>query len=223
MANRTEPRPRANPRLQAKAPWRSIAVDATPLTPPHFEHSFSDVLALRRTMRTLTMHAKSQVLGLVDHLCHVHTLRNAPEGQRLRKSNISAGALHPIDVIVLDGGDQEALLYNDIGRNFEVLAIADCAEFDRSIKRMRSIAPEAFGHLLLLAGHPARASSAYHDAAPLLWRDAGAIEQLLALGAFAAGAVYLPLGLLPSAAIRSIRGDGEEVIGVGCGVIGLPC
>ena len=165
--------------------------------------------------------SKAKVLGMVDQLCHAQFIQGSGD-LRMLKPAVSAGALHPIDIIVMDEVSNEPLLYNDVSRVFETLAVADAEKLPREIAKVRSMAPNARGHLLLLAGHLARVASAYENPSSLLWRDAGAVDQLLAMGAHAAGAAYLPLGGLPHAILQSIRGDSEEILCVGCGLIGAP-
>ncbi|MES1200039.1 MAG: hypothetical protein ABUS57_01145 [Pseudomonadota bacterium] len=208
--------------MAPKYNWHAIAIDAAALEAPRFERSFAEALQERRTERRLAALSKARALGLIDSLFCQLTAADRPEGTRVRKSAVSAGALHPIDVIVTDGpGVREPLLYDDVRRVFQVLQIRDQAELARSIGTLKEMVPQASGHLIVFAGHLNRVASAYDNPTSLLWRDAGAADQLMAMGAWAAGARYVPLGALPDPIIRSIRGDSEEVIGVGCGVLGV--
>lgn len=222
MANHTEPRPREWATLRTKSGWPAIAVDTTRFEPPQFHRPIAETIEARRTRRALDALSDAQTLGLIDRLCHAHLRSDGSEGVRMRKSAISAGALHPIDVIVIGDAERAPLLYNDSSRVFEILAVHNKAALAEAVANLRAMAPDARGHLVVLAGHLARVASAYENPESLLWRDAGAVDQLLAMGAFAAGGAYLPLGALPQAIVRSIRGNDEEVLGVGCGLIGRP-
>lgn len=217
----SEPRPSPDGVLRAKASWRCTGVEGECWVEPDFATGFADILSHRRTFRNLVPLARERTLGLVRHAFHALAMRRDGESFRQQKSVVSAGALHPIDLIIAGGPQIESpLLYDDLSDKFLLLEVRSEERLKETLARLSEISPEALGHIVVYAAHPMRVSSVYENAMSLVWRDAGAADQLLSMAAFAAGMTYLPLGALANDVIISIRGEDEEVIGVGCGIIG---
>lgn len=81
------------------------------------------------------------------------------------------------------------------------------------------VLPEANGTFFVLIADMARPSCAYANSASLVWRDAGAMLQTIALVAELFGLAYCPLGILGNEVIAALPSS-DQLMGVGAGAIG---
>lgn len=182
------------------------------------KRAFVDVFEQRRSARTLSPAPLELTVGA---LLFALTPRFWKEGDALRRSRrpaLSAGALHPISV----------LLFNDLGVHrvnadscmLEKLAFATEAR-DAWVSKCQQILPNANGAFLTLVADMARPMRAYAYSETLVWRDAGATLQTLALVAELFGLGFCPLGILGNEVTSSLS-SGGQLLAVGAAAIGLP-
>jgi hypothetical protein len=141
----------------------------------------------------------------------------------MRKAAISAGALHPVDALLISGPNVDGpIVYDDESDSFLTLSVEDDLGLGAWIASASNVVPSARGHLLLLVGDASLVSSIYENAHSLLWRDGGAALQTLSMTAMSRGLAFCPLGLLGDDALRAIAGDRRNAIAIGTAIIGRP-
>jgi len=138
-----------------------------------------------------------------------------------RKTMVSAGALHPIDVLIVDGPDvAEPILFSDRHKKFLTVPILDESGFKAAIEDAASTLPNANGHLILFAGDTRRVSKVYKSPQTLLWRDGGAATQACSMAAFATDYGFCPMGSSGAAILSAIGPPHRDFIALGLGLFG---
>ena len=183
--------------------------------------SFDEVMELRRSPSVIAEVSLECTLGFVRH---VFRTREVGEGENYglaRKPSISAGALHPIDALVVAGPDvHEPILLTDHSGKCVTLSVKCPDTLANAIADCREILPTARGHLLLFAGDRRRVAEKYRPAESLLWRDAGAALQTCAMAAFAYGFAFCPLGDTGSSILNQLDPPHEDFLALALGVFG---
>lgn len=185
------------------------------------EKSFDEVLELRRSQTSIREVSLESTLEFVRHVFYVREVGQGKNFGLARKPSISAGALHPIDVLVVAGsGVHEPILFSDRDCRYLTLSVKCHNSFKSAVADCREILPTARGHLLLLTGDIRRVSEKYQPAESLLWRDAGAALQACAMAAFAYGFAFCPLGDTGRAILDQLDPPHEEFVALALGVFG---
>ena len=204
-----------------KAGWTATGVVEESVTEWRADTSFDEVMELRRSPSVIGEGRLENALGFVGH---VFRTREAGQGHNVglsRKPAISAGALHPIDVLVVAGpGVQEPMVFSDRDSKWLTLHVKCSDALAEAIAECREILPTARGHLLLLAGDRRRVAAKYQPPESLLWRDAGAALQACAMAAFAYGFAFCPLGDTGKAILDQLQPPHDEFVALGLGVFG---
>jgi nitroreductase len=181
------------------------------------ERSFLDVFESRRSARALT---SAPLEALVDVLRLALAPRFWKDGDPLRRSRrpvLSAGALHPISVLLFAGiaiyrvnVDESLLEELHVPPELRASWVSKC----------KQLLPAADGAFIVLIADMARPNAAYEYSASLVWRDAGALLQTLALAAESYGLGFCPLGILGSEVVDGLPGT-NQLLAVGAAAIGL--
>lgn len=139
---------------------------------------------------------------------------------RTRRPSPSAGALHPIEVIIADWRTRPRLMrYAPLMHQLEVLVPVERAKLGDFVDAVRAIIPSARGTALISLGDLSRVASVYENPASLLWRDAGALLQTLFLSATAFRLAFCPLGIRGSEIVEAL-GLRDTVVAAGVCVVG---
>jgi hypothetical protein len=180
------------------------------------ERSFLDVFENRRSTRALT---STPLEALVDVLRLALAPRFWKDGDPLRRSRrpaLSAGALHPISVLLFIGvavyrvnADQSVLEELNVSADL-------CASW---IRKCKQLLPAADGAFIVLIADMAKPTTAYQYSESLVWRDAGALLQTLALAAESYGLGFCPLGILGNEVIDGLP-EADKLLAVGAAAIG---
>jgi len=223
MDTPSEPTPKAIvQRIHEKADWEASSM----LKDVRFNFTcdlpFEQILEMRKTRRVFDPVSLRETRAFIKHLFSPHHVGQKARFGQLRKAFISAGALHPIDVVILSGPevDEEPILFDDRRRRFVTLPVLDPIGLQSAIHRANEIQPLADGHLLLFAGDGRRVANSYESAESLLWRDAGAALQTCALAAQAYKYAFCPLGLLGGAALEALGPPHTDYVALGLSVFG---
>jgi Nitroreductase family len=118
--------------------------------------------------------------------------------KRTRRPAPSAGALHPLDIVLVDWrGAPRLMRYDSLSHQLELLIpIESPNHLDKLARATEEILPQARGTAIVLLGDVARVAATYENCDTLFWRDAGALLQTLFLTATAFRLAFCPLGIL---------------------------
>lgn len=105
-------------------------------------------------------------------------------------------------------------------RSLQTLGPLDRAKLVRFRDRTRELVPRADGSIIVLVGDLVLISAFYENPGSLLFRDAGALLQTLALAAEAYGLGFCPLGLLGQEIVESLGLDPMNAVPLGAAVLG---
>lgn len=218
---RTDPYPLQRPiGKNNRIPWLQCAQIEVLWEKPLAGISFEEVASRRRSQRSLKLASLDTVLSIVRETFRIEEEAAGGQEIRYRKKVISAGALHPIQALVLRS-NVAPLVYDDqFDRVFE-LAVEDKLSLSQAMVELMNILPSATGHWILLVGDQKRTSRFYANSHSLFWRDAGAAMQLLSLNAEAFGLGTCAVGALGQAIVKAIVGDDTDIVATGITAIGI--
>ena len=204
-----------------KAGWAATGLMERSVTEWRTEKSFDEVMELRRSPSVIGEVSLDCTLGFVSHIFRTREVGQGENFGLARKPSISAGALHPIDVLVVAGPEvHEPILFSDHSSKCLTLPVKYPNTLANTIADCREILPTAQGHLLLFAGDRRRVAEKYQPAESLLWRDAGAALQMCAMAAFAYGFAFCPLGDTGRVILDQLNPPHEEFVALALGVFG---
>jgi hypothetical protein len=180
--------------------------------------SFVDVFERRRSIRALSPAPLELTVGALLFALKPRFWKEGDALRRSRRPALSAGALHPISVLLFD--ELAVFRLNADSCMLEKLTFPTEAR-DAWVSKCHRILPTANGTFLTLVADMARPMSAYAHSETLVWRDAGAMLQALALVAELFGLGFCPLGILGNE-VASALPSGKQLLAVGAAAIGLP-
>lgn len=217
----TEPRPRQTPQQLVRPIRWPVArtLNCGGVVPPP-DQSFVATLEARRSQRVMT---RASLREIVNAIAFGTRPRQTIEGDfldRSRRPSPSAGALHPVDVLLVCG-ESRVLRYAPLEHRLQLLRVSNSRHLQAFARDCHNILPDACGTAIVLVGNMARVAAVYRHPASLLWRDSGALMQTLALVAAAYRLAFCPLGILGQQVIHAI-GLSVSVLAVGVALIGRP-
>ena len=217
-----EPSPKTNlSPIGEKSDWKATSVlnDVCPkLT---CSKPFDEVFEDRRTRRVFSPVDLRETRAFLQHVFAPRQIGRGRLSGLSRKTTISAGALHPLDVIIIDGKEiDEPLLFSDKTKRYLTLPVLNQSGFDEAIGDAKCIVPSAEGHMLLFVGDKRRVFKAYEVAESLLWRDGGAAMQACSMAACAYDYAFCPLGYTGTAALSALGPPHKEFVALGLAVFG---
>jgi hypothetical protein len=216
-----EPTPKSNCVIANKDQWATTSVIAVPDLGLDLQTPFSEVVFQRRTIRSMMSLELEDVLGLIRLVMKPMQIGKGGNFGRTRKVTVSAGALHPIEALVVSGlSVVEPIIYNDAFDAFCTVSFCGMEDASTEIAAINSLIPGASGHLILFVANKRHVDQAYNDVASLLWRDAGAVLQTFALVASSFGYGFVPLGVSGSAVLSGLEAPHSDYIAVGTALIG---
>lgn len=180
--------------------------------------SFVDIFERRRSIRTLSPAPLELTVGALLFALMPRFWKEGDVLRRSRRPSLSAGALHPISVLLF--ADSAVFRLNADSCMLEKLTFSTEVH-DAWIRKCQYLLPMSNGMFITLVADMARPTSAYEHSETLVWRDAGAMLQTLALSAELFGLGFCPLGILGNEIVSALP-SGEQLLGVGAAAIGLP-
>lgn len=165
------------------------------------------VAALSRVASVVREALKSDFIGTGSHM-----------GRKLKRV-ISAGALHPIKSVIIDC-DGYAVTYDDNNDAFLAIKPRNLDLLAKGLRGCTTVLPSAHGHVIALMADVQLTSTIYENPESLLWRDAGAVLQTLALASEAFDLGFCPLGILGQEFVDALLPGDHHYLGVGVAVIG---
>lgn len=178
----------------------------------------------RRSVREMGTAPLRSVLALVGWVTVARAVRVADPLGRTRRVAPSAGALHPVEVIVVTGGRRAPVLLrvDPISARVHVLSERRTGRASRFLARLPDLLPRARGTALVLLADHARTDAVYRRPDSLLWRDAGALLASLQFAASSIGLVTCLTGLLGEEVADALFPGSDRVLPVGTLLVGLP-
>ena len=217
----TEPRPRHAPdQMVRPICWPvSRTVNCGGIVPPP-DQSFVATLEARRSQRFMTQASLRELVNAVAFGTQPRETMEGDSFSRSRRPSPSAGALHPVDVLLVRGASR-VFRYVPLGHRLQLLHASHPEHLKVFAGDCHDILPKASGTAIVLVGDMARVAAIYHRPESLLWRDSGALLQTLALVAAAYRLAFCPLGILGLRVVHAI-GLSTSVSALGAALIGRP-
>lgn len=215
--NRIDPEPKKEKAYSAYN-WPVLSTKFAERREPSVLRGFVEVAEQRRSKRVLTPASHDVVVGALLFALQPRFRKEGDALNRTRGLSLSAGALHPISVLLFD---RDAVFRV----NAEALTL-DRLKFSESsctawLMKCRQVLPQADGTFMVLVADMARPQSAYENSESLVWRDAGAMLQTMSLVSELFGLGFCPLGMLGNEVVSALPRN-ENLLAVGAAVIGLP-
>lgn len=179
--------------------------------------TFAAVFEYRRSNRVLSPAPLEHTVGALLFALRPRFRKEGDSLRRSRRPSLSAGALHPITILLFQ--ERAVFRLNAESSTLERLQFSEEVYF-AWVSKCQRVFPQATGTFLLLVADMARPSSAYANSESLVWRDTGALLQTIALVAELFGLGFCPLGILGHEVVTELQSDGQ-LLAVGAAVIGL--
>lgn len=221
MEGHIEPSPKLVSSVERKDRWPVSSLFSASSLRLDDRLIFSEEITRRRTVRVCEPLDLDAVLSLLQFALKVRENGEGENMGRLRKLSISAGAMHPLEALVVSGPEVvDPIIYNDLDDVFGTVQYTEPEFAAMEVAKLFAIAPRANGHLLLLVANLRHIAQAYKEYQSLVWRDAGALLQTLSLLATAKNHAFVPLGPSGNALLGALAKPHANYVAVGTGIIG---
>lgn len=220
MGNPT-PRP---PRYEVKAYQYPIGHIRTMLLKPKLDPSFNffEAIKMRRSEKRL----KNLLGNQLDYLLWFSAKAHAVTGENgylfSHRPSPSAGAIHPIDIIIHQPSNSVLEYYNPFEHCLYPLDFPDNI-VSAFLDHVALAFPDRDGVLMWFVGHGYRTAAGYTNHESLVWRDAGALIQTIQLTAVSLGLVSCPVGSLAEPFIGQLFNGLEDITSGGGIIVGNTC
>lgn len=212
------PRPWSEPRPYEPVVWPEtqfvpLPESLIPDTPP-----FAAVVEMRRTRYSFAPLLDDQLGALMQLTCRVRaTLAGPLSFAQSHRPVPSAGAIHPVHVVLHRPGDAALLRYDPFEHGLSQLDTS----LDPAALRaaMHEVIDAPAGTLLLFVAEPGLTASKYEDATSLVWRDAGVLLGTFAMAAEALSLSFSPMGVTGEPWASQLI-PGAPLVGVGAAFLG---
>lgn len=220
MALINDPRPRGEALSWKSIDWpvrRNVTL-RPPVPAPSAR--FSDVSSSRRSQRWMTRPSVGQVLELLQLSSQLHGEWIFQTIDRHNAPSVSAGGLHGID-IVFGPPTGCARLFRFVRRSgrLEELVLADPKQVVALRSVTRECLPDAEAMIVCLLADVSKYHAAYEFCESLIWRDSGALLQVIAMAAYALGLAACPLGPHGKQLLPALGLDAQRTMA--CGLIAI--
>ncbi len=177
------------------------------------------LLDRRRSQRSFTHLRPEELSALLWFSARTQATANSNLGFQLeQRPSPSAGAIHPVHVLVLIPGDTEWCRYD--GRANALIEVPGSSDILQGLSvQMESMVPAPEATKTLLVAEPGKTQAKYFNHESLVWRDAGALLATMGIVAEALNLSYCPIGSTgePWASMLSSEGN---LVGVGAALVG---
>ena len=199
--------------------WRTGEVQRLAASVQRESPAFLDVTPQRRSSRQFEPLGDDGLAEFLWYACRSHSAVPSEMGFELEhRIAPSAGAIHPIHVLVSKAGDSRWWLYEPkIHFLIEVPNATQALEGLHAHSRQVVKADDAT-QLLLLA-EPGKTLAKYNHGCSLIWRDAGVLIGVMALTAQALDLHFCPLGITGEPWASKLSEQGQ-LAGVGLALLG---
>ena len=216
-----DPIPRRQPVSIEVAEWVVARSIACPAVIPPTKTAFVEVVEDRRTVRSIRPAPFREVVNAIGYATRPRFLRENDEHHRSLRPSISAGALHPIEMMLVQSiGSPRVFRYSPHAHRLDCLPIQNPAAIEALRSVSKALLPSCNGSLLVLIGRPGLVRAHYENHISLYWRDAGALLQTLAFVCTAFRLAFCPLGILGGQMTEALNLDPAIDVAVGTALIG---
>lgn len=185
------------------------------------DYSLDAVLTSRRTQRQFGPLSDDQLGNVLWRSCGSSQSWPSPYGFDLeQRAAPSAGAIHPIHVLICRPNDPRWWLYQPQG-HYLVEIQGAAVRLEGLVQQTSEVLDSDHAVHMLFVAEPGKTLTKYKDGCSLIWRDAGALLAVVALTAQAHGLHFCPLGLTGEPWAGALSDQGQ-LVGVGLALIGSP-
>lgn len=220
MTRTEDPHPLDETGRPSEYQWPVESTEALPAIEMPSGESFTSVLEARRSTRAVRCAPLAVILNMLAFATTRRFIKDGDLLRRTRRPSLSAGALHPLSVLLMPGAEDLRMLRVNVDDAALEHISFPAGELVTVIERSRELLPEARGSLVALIADVSRPATAYERFESLVWRDAGALLQTLALCSQAYGLAFCPLGLLGNEIVDALP-DRTNLVAVGMAVVGV--
>ncbi|MGN7804931.1 nitroreductase family protein [Ensifer sp. 22521] len=215
----TDPEPTGDKPLSKRLEWlEPRAIDLVFRSAPP-EKLFANVVRARRSHRFIATASLEEVARVVRETLKADFVGHGEKQGRKLKAVLSAGALHPVKAVILRR-NQAPIVYDDSVDQFLSVHVRDAVAFEAFLRTCETVLPDANGHWVALIADSRNVRRLYSNHESLVWRDAGAVIQLMALSAEAQEMAFCPLGVLGGEIVAALLPGTPEIIPVGVVALG---
>lgn len=214
-----DPLPRLTPKGYEPLEWKLGEACSLPVPNEALAQPFSEVLDARTSLRQFSAVHDQQLGTFLWHACRTRGVGPSNLGFTLEhRAAPSAGAIHPIHLIVRRPNEHRWFLYKPNTHQLVELIcaterLAGLYEFSLQV-----LGAEEATRILFLA-EPGKTLGKYKNGSSLVWRDAGVLLGIMALTATAQGLNFCPLGITGEPWASALADKGK-LAGVGLALLG---
>lgn len=214
-----DPLPRTIPEPYAPIEWDIGEICSLTFASDLPDRPFSEVIDERASHRDFGSIDDKQLGSFLWLACRSRGVGASELGFDLEhRAAPSAGAIHPIHVVVKRPGDDRWWLY--VPRNHQLAEIKHASNKLKGLLEhsLKVLAGDRATRLLFIA-EPGKTFGKYQHGCSLIWRDAGALLGVMALTATAQGLNFCPLGITGEPWASGLADQGK-LAGVGLALLG---
>lgn len=214
-----DPLPRLASEWYEPFEWAVGEVCQLPVSSEALGRPFGEVLDARVSRRQFGTVHDQQLGTFLWNACRTRGIGKSHLGFDLEhRSAPSAGAIHPIHIVVKRPEDDRWWLYGTRAHQLVELRDAIGRLAGLHERSLQVLAGDEATRILFLA-EPGKTLSKYQDGCSLVWRDAGALLAVMALTATAQGLNFCPLGITGEPWASGLADQGK-LVGVGFALLG---
>lgn len=214
-----DPLPKPVPERYEPLEWEMGEVCPLPASSEALVRPFGEVLDARTSHREFGVVHDQQLGAFLWHACRTRGNGTSNLGFELEhRAAPSAGAIHPIHIVVKRSGDVRWWMYQTRAHQLVELKHATGKLASLYELSLQVLDGDEATRILFLA-EPGKTLGKYQDGCSLIWRDAGALLAVMALTATAQGLNFCPLGITGEPWASALADQGK-LAGVGLALLG---
>ncbi|MCS6193209.1 nitroreductase family protein [Shewanella baltica] len=215
------PVPRQHPERYELIQWDVGEIFTLPALSEELDWPFSKVLNARISQREFGILDDKQLGTFLWNACRTRAIAVSELGFDLEhRASPSAGAIHPIHIVIKRPGDGRWWLYQP--KTHEMAELKNVqSKLSPLYERSLSVLEGNNATRILFLAETGKTLGKYQDGCSLIWRDAGALLAVMAFVAAAQGLNFCPLGITGEPWASNLAEKGK-LAGVGLALLGSP-
>jgi SagB-type dehydrogenase family enzyme len=221
LTDSTDPKPRETPLNSPRYVYHKLDKRYLPIPKSSRRDKFFTILESRRTRRHFRKISEANLGELLWYSGKTFNSRLLPNGRIVQyRCCPSAGAVHPIDILLLDTSKDSILIYDPVGHAVETLD--GSREQVKELKKLaESIVEIEDGQIFWFAAEFNRTLDVYQNGESLVWRDVGALVATICYVCEALSLNCCPIGATGEPHVSTFLNSGTSIVGVGGCVVGV--